>query len=262
MSEAYIVVADRFANFTTSSEHVVTETQLIERIVGEEFQTGNVRLLLEHGVDYSNVRRAIDRVDADDRYDIVLGGSDPVAPRRLAHKANPSNILIGYPRRVDDHRFELDVVFNPDSEFFADHMTGMHIQGMAIMEAARQSFLAVTEEFHLRASGRKYYFVIQSFNTTFVSFLFPLEAKLDYEIRSHASKADRHAFDVAIKIRQGGAVCAEFAITFTAFPEERIAEKEGEKAREAVTGRLADLVIESGIPYGLAAGGEPRLATS
>ena len=103
MSETYIVVADRFANFSASSESVVTETQAIERIIGDEFPSDDIRLLIEHGVDYSNVRRAIDRMDAEDRYEIVLGGSDTVAPQRLAHKANPSNILIGFPRRVTEH---------------------------------------------------------------------------------------------------------------------------------------------------------------
>ncbi|MFQ9621346.1 MAG: hypothetical protein ACLR17_00915 [Enterobacteriaceae bacterium] len=51
---------------------------------------------------------------------------------------------------------------------------------MLLVEASRQAFIAVTEEFIYKQEAGRYY-VINSMATTFSSFLFPLPALVHFE---------------------------------------------------------------------------------
>ena len=105
-------------------------------------------------------------------------------------------------------------------------MTGMHIQGMALMEAARQAFLAVTEAYFLNGDDRDYYFVIKRMDVAYTNFVFPFDATLRYDITRISQKNDRHGFDADIAILQAGETCTTVQVSFTAFEATTIAERE------------------------------------
>ncbi|OWK25029.1 hypothetical protein AJ87_14840 [Rhizobium yanglingense] len=212
----------------------------MDKIITQVLPDHTVNLIIEQGVDLSNIAAALKQKDpAGSLFSVVQTRRSPRAVKRLAHKNNSENILVSYPLQIDEDRFSLEMLLDQSCEFFLDHMTGCHIQGMALVEAARQSFLAVTQEFYLRDTTEPYYFVIKSINSRFLSFAFPLRTAIDYRVLSYRPKEGRHAFDIAIQILQADEICAEFDISFTAFLAAAIAEREAEKAGQAVIRALS-----------------------
>lgn len=238
-----IIIGDIFNVPVSEQNTVLNESDAIEKIVSLEPLQEDVELIIEQGVDMLALTRAIqfrDRNFSSDtpKYNLRPRDTMPRAVRRLAHKAKTENICISYPRQVSDGEFEIDLLFSAQNEFFLDHMTGFHIQGMALSEAARQAFLAVTEEFYLRQSSEDFYFVIRHQNISFDNFVFPFGAKIKYLVKDHQVKSGRQTFIVEMEISQGGLVCSRVDVAFSAFNAQKIAEREETLIKE----RIQDIV--------------------
>lgn len=153
------------------------------------------------------------------------------ASRLQTHKHRIQNAIISHPIRVDEHNFKALLLLER-SELMTDHQTGQHIQGMILIEAARQLFLAVTEEYFIgQAVHDRYYFVINNLDVKFKGFVFPVDAALRYEIVSKdIQNPARMRFDTVVSVVQGGACVTEVAFGFTAFYASKIEEKEKQQA--------------------------------
>ncbi len=158
------------------------------------------------------------------------------ASSRETHKRNHKNIMVSLARAINDSLFEADLHLDDRSELLDDHITGCHLQGMVLMEAARQLFLTVTEQFFLDAySGRSYYFVIHEMNTTFHRFAFPLKVNMIYEIiEKNVSNPEKLSFFVLIRFMQIDNCVAEVKVKFTASDNDRITSKERSLARNVL----------------------------
>ncbi|WP_233420966.1 AfsA-related hotdog domain-containing protein [Xenorhabdus nematophila] len=66
---------------------------------------------------------------------------------KYSHKRIPHNTIIGSTRKENENSFSLPLLIDERCELMSDHQTGQHIQGMILIEACRQTFIAVTEEF-------------------------------------------------------------------------------------------------------------------
>jgi acyl-CoA thioesterase FadM len=226
-----IVVADIFSNFAQEHESVITYSELLRLLATQPPEAG-LSLIpgqgMEVGLLYA-LQRQFEvlslRVLEPTRY-------LPRAGNRQAHKQRPQNIVVSLARQLDRSNYEMDIHFDGSNEFFQDHMTGQHIQGMAIVEAMRQSFLSVTEQYHLNTSIHAYYFVIHDMSVRFERFLFPVDARLCYQIIKESIKDGRYGATVDIKVEQAGDACATGSVCFTAFDaafiegRERVAAKE------------------------------------
>jgi len=164
----------------------------------------------------------------------ALMGRSVRASRLLTHKHYIQNSIISHPARVDENCFEAALLLDDRCELMADHQTGQHIQGMILIEAARQIFLAVTEEYFIGPEVHdRYYFVINSVEVKFTAFVFPLGATLRYEILSKdTANPARMRFESMVSIFQGNACATQIAFGFTAFHASKIEEKEQERARD------------------------------
>lgn len=159
------------------------------------------------------------------------------AGRRHTHKWRTENSLISIPRRVHEDLFEMDLMIDDRSEQMSDHQTGQHIQGMVLIEGARQSFLAVTEHFYLDPEGEfSYYFVINNLSVNYSRFLFPVEALIRYEIleKEISAPLERLYFRVQISFIQAGKRATEVEVAFTAYREEKISANEQRQAAAAL----------------------------
>lgn len=226
-----IVIGDVFNVPQSDKKFLMNENDAVEAILSLHPLNQDVELVVEQGVDIMALTRAVEyratMISPDSpTYHLRPRQCMPRAVRRLAHKAKSENICVSFPRRMSDSEFEIDLHFSGQNEFFLDHMTGFHIQGMALSEAARQAFLAVTEEFYLRGKEEKYYFVIKHQNISYENFVFPFAAKLNYRIREHSEKAGRHSFVVDIDLLQANEVCCRVDVAFTVFKAEKISARE------------------------------------
>lgn len=156
------------------------------------------------------------------------------------HKKKTQNILIGKTDKINDHLYSLPMLIDENSELMNDHQTGQHIQGMVLVEAFRQTFIAVTEEFFplFTETGKEQmslYYVINTMDTNFLNFVFPLPISIIYEIEDKKIVQNkRMKFTVNIKAFQNKKICVEMKVIFSAYPQNQIANKEQSLAATAI----------------------------
>lgn len=237
VANRYFVVGDTFAGTAKNLPDTLTETEALDIIHNATRFDHDIYFYAQQGVDLRSLSAAVKShnegfADAAGQIHLVSASSAPRATRRLAHKNRAENIVISAPRRLSETGFEMDLFFSSQNEFFLDHMTGMHIQGIVLIEAARQAFLAVTEAFFLKGDPNDYYFVIKNMDASYQNFVFPFDAKLTYDITRASQKDNRHSFDAEIAIIQTGNVCTTVKVGFTAFESATINAKEKSVAAE------------------------------
>jgi hypothetical protein len=256
MSErVMLVVGDKFAQFAVGKD-VITLSQLCGLLglpAGMMPSTQRVVLMPGQGLGDDDIEMVLTQAGRSahaDRFDLTVWRQ---APKRAhgdrSHKRDARNTLISEPRRLEEDVFELDLLVDEDCELMSDHQTGQHLQGMLLLEAARQSFLAVTEAFFLPQDGTKFYFVINEMSVTYNAFAFPLDARIRYLIREmDIASPHRQRFVADIVVVQCGVTAASFRTSFTVFEDGRIASKEGVLAQEAFNSHMASLRQEQSAP--------------
>ncbi len=93
------------------------------------------------------------------------------------HKHDSSNVMISPPVNLGSNCFISSLYLQDNCAELSDHSTGQHIQGMVLIEAARQMVLSVCENYLLNEEQKyKSAFVIKNMNINFKNFMFPLNA--------------------------------------------------------------------------------------
>ncbi|MGP4110481.1 AfsA-related hotdog domain-containing protein [Streptomyces sp. 4N509B] len=239
------VVADRFAGFA-QLEKVLTVSGLAARINGGFYDEGFDDVLLHEGqgvgaFERAHLQAAIDRRKLTDRMRFTDEAMVPVG-RDVVHKHSADNVVLAGLRRVRDHEFAADLRVHGDNELLLDHQTGEHVQGMVLVEAARQFFLGVFEVgYRDRWPLDSFYIVWNSVRLTFQSFLFPIPAEVRGVVREiSVDRPDRQLeFELEIRILQNGKLVTSGEVGFSGFPLSKIATIERRKAERALTGMLA-----------------------
>lgn len=171
----------------------------------------------------------------------------PLAPRNLVHKSRLENILVTIPERRSERAFVLDLVYDQRAEVGSDHQSGQHVPGMILGEVARQSCLAVTEQFFLGDDLPAPYFMIESIVTQFERFTFPFPAEIHYTILEADLRPGRLRFVAQIDTVQLGQRASRVHVEFSARDRARLKTRENELAAEALDRCLQDhLCVLSG----------------
>jgi A-factor biosynthesis hotdog domain len=232
-----VVVGDRFFNFT-ETENVISATTA-ERMIGDTKTPGNVRLHLGQGVSLGRVERLISIAKQHQKAWMLAFSHIKKAGSKLVHKHNPRNSLLGIPERINQNLYSVDVYLNDECAEMSDHLTGQHIQGMVLVEAARQAFLAITEVFYLKDNAPSSYFVINKMDTEYKRFVFPVAIRISYEVVEHVpGKNGSHRFKVMMSLMQNDQVCCIVKVEFSTYDAAFIKTKEKTLAHEAVTQEL------------------------
>ncbi len=241
---ALCVVGDRFAGFAVH-ERVQTLSAFLGALRAGAYDDvpGPVTLRGGQGIgeyEWEYIRGVLRRRGLEER--ILLQEHPPrLAKRAEAHKHREENVLIADLGRHDDQIFHAALRLHQNNELLLDHQTGQHTQGMVVVEAARQMFLAVTERYYThRWPERHYYFVVNSLATTFENFLFPVDARIRYLIQSaELSDPARLEFTARVDIEQGGRRAARSEVAFTAFDTAVLKGVEHRRAERALDHMLA-----------------------
>jgi hypothetical protein len=231
-SRSFFVVGETFHEFAKGKD-VLTVNQLkaLMRLPGRLLDMHNV-LMLGQGAQTDEVLDILNAWEANPEAGRRFEVSDlrrvmDRAPTEASHKHVPHNTLISAPVQTSADSFELELLLDERCELMGDHQTGQHVQGMLLVEAFRQSFLAVTDTFFPFGEG-KTYFVINTMHVEFQNFVFPLAAHIDYRIVSADVTGRRARYKTTMGLMQNGAQCASATMDFTVYPAEVIARKEAE----------------------------------
>ena len=231
-----VVVGDQFHQFA-NGKNAITQSQFLAlSSLPDCYFRSKMRLTLGQGVRHDEVSKIIEtnglaqKVDFTDLHRIGLR-----APGTHSHKRQIHNTVIAKPERIGEDLYSCALLIDERCELMGDHQTGQHIQGMILIEAFRQSFLAVSEEFYPLEGTNKTYFVINSMETSFSNFVFPLPAEVRINVIECDAKPYRVRLRMEMTVVQCGVPCADCKALFTVYPESVIAEKEKQLADEALS---------------------------
>ncbi|MFG1599005.1 AfsA-related hotdog domain-containing protein [Klebsiella quasipneumoniae] len=155
--------------------------------------------------------------------------------QRLVHKRKKANILITSPEQRDEDSYCARLILQDASELLCDHQTGQHIQGMVLIEAARQTIIATSEKFLLAEAGvamAEKYFTLSSLQVAFSCFVFPLPVTIVLNV-CHAKVQPMAALPANARgVDQTGTRKAEVGFSFSVYDLNYITRKECEQAAQ------------------------------
>lgn len=156
--------------------------------------------------------------------------------KKDVHKHEQKNVMITIPRRLGKNFYESFFLFDDDCAEMSDHLTGSHIQGVIVAEAARQMTLAVSERY-LLPDNKKYKmsFVTNKTESEYKNYLFPLEIRMEMVLQSLRRGFDDNFMAKAeILFFQNKIQCAKIIFNFSSINKEYISEKETNMARQTI----------------------------
>ncbi|QUG77483.1 hypothetical protein GKQ23_21885 [Erwinia sp. E602] len=237
------IVGDKFSEFSNEKDVLTISqlellTQIPAKIIDNEHE-----FIVGQGVRDDYARKVLNNHKRNQIHNnkLDLASLDKLASTSKnahTHKKLKHNVLIGSAEKVGDTLYTLPLLIDERCELMADHQTGQHIQGMLLVEACRQTFIAVTEEFFFNGDNNKYY-VINGMAVDFSNFLFPLPAQIHYDIVDQDVRQRRARFKAQIRVTQQQTLCATMEVSFTVYPSEVISNKEHELAIQAAFSALA-----------------------
>lgn len=150
--EKLIVVGEKFTDFARRHENVLTVNEF-ERFVWSGELAGVDKIVIGQGVQLDDISRTICiiRQHYPDKIRQIVNLQDLYYQnnrdhQRLVHKRKKANILITSPEKRDEDNYCARLILQDASELLCDHQTGQHIQGMVLIEAARQTIIATSEK--------------------------------------------------------------------------------------------------------------------
>lgn len=105
----------------------------------------------------------------------------PQICNKVTHKHSIKNTMISVPEQINDKLYQSHLFLDEECAEMSDHTTGCHIQGMVLIEAARQMVNAVTEKYLINQEHHNSYFVLNELNTTFKHYIFPIDVEILYK---------------------------------------------------------------------------------
>lgn len=106
--------------------------------------------------------------------------TNPQICNKTVHKLKLKNTMISLPEKIDDDNYRSALFIDDECAEMSDHMTGCHIQGMVLIEAARQMINAVSDQFYIKDGIN--FFILNDLNAKFHHYIFPLDVELNYNI--------------------------------------------------------------------------------
>jgi hypothetical protein len=241
LEKTFLVVSDKFHHFATRKD-VITKSQLCSLLFSENvIFTGSNKIHLIPGQGFSEkaLNEIIESMHASKnaRYlDFSMWHNAPKrASKQLTHKHNLENILISTPERQSDKVFVMDMLIDEECEMMRDHQTGLHIQGMILVEAARQASMSVIEKFLINHIDEKLYFVFNNLTVNYNKFAFPLPSSLKVSIQKRdETKEKRRHYVMNVDVIQCGNVSASLSLDGTMMSDKVVLNMESRFANQSL----------------------------
>lgn len=193
-------------------------------VPGQGLSDAGVRNLLELAAQSPNLAQ----------FDFSLWQSLPErASASLTHKHRVENILISAPVRKNRDCFSMQLLIDERCELMRDHQTGQHLQGMILIEAARQGMLAIVEQYFLPENDIDYSFVLNDMSVRYNNFAFPMAATIEAKILGcETDNPRRLMFNTEAIVQQCGVDVSSLTFAFSAMDKARIHKREQMMAKK------------------------------
>lgn len=198
-----------------------------------------VQVILGQGLDEEAVTTATDAIAARGLGGRLLPdpGDLPVPVATGAvHKHDARNVLLADFRFDGAQTFEASLRLHNDNELILDHQSGAHLQGIVLIEAARQLLLAVCELEYLRSwPDQRFAFLLSQVDVRFDRPVFPLPLRIRATARrAEAENVNRMWFELEAVFTQGDREAAVTTAATAVRPWERFQPTELRTAQTAI----------------------------
>lgn len=176
------IVGDGFSGFA-QQDRVCTFSQIIQIIATSLFDLKKMTFVIGQGLSEEE-RRLLKAYSKEGKLGSIVNGYQRLASDKLTHKKKYENIMITDPLVVEPGKVYRSYLCTDDAcAEMSDHITGQHIQGMVLTEAARQMMLAVAEKYILKREEQGCsYCILNSVNSTYHQFAFPVDTTIEHKI--------------------------------------------------------------------------------
>lgn len=235
-----VVVANQFQEFSRHS-NVLSHEALLDMLMHRNDSLRGTRVIAGQGLDARELRHvhqlAIAQGYREEFAHWHAWAAAAPASRDLSHKRRPENVLISTPQACADGGYCARLVLHPHNELMLDHLTGQHVQGMVLLEACRQMFLAVTERFHLDGfEPAQRYFVLNEMSVRYTAFTFPLPAEIRYRLlKKEHPRPDRVDVSAEMDVWQADKAVTCVGVDFSVMDGNRLSAREASLASQALT---------------------------
>lgn len=215
-TQQQIVVGNRFKHFAAHSE-VTTITDMLGMLRQEPNSLHQVSYTLGQGLS-SAERRLLLRLEKMQRIGKLEHANITAAPKHMTHKHHAKNSMVSVPKQItqkdDVQYYKLNLLIDDACAEMHDHVTGQHVQGMVLVEAARQAMLAVSEQYYLTEEQQgTTYCVLNNIRTQFKRFAFPVHTEIHlYVDKKSIAKNGRVSLDTRIIFMQQQQEISEICI--------------------------------------------------
>ncbi|WP_068089148.1 AfsA-related hotdog domain-containing protein [Polycladidibacter stylochi] len=238
-----VIVGDRFKNFADVAGAITSKQAIRELTRGSDHQG----FMLGQGIHEQDAHVISVLAHALGLPCQTLEKDRHRAGRDVCHKHQVHNELISHPRKIEDGVFEADILIDDRNEIMSDHMTGCHLQGMLLIEAIRQMFIAVSETQYAHlgvpAGG---YVVFNRLDIAFEQFAFPIATTVKQQVHSVTQpRPDRAVFAATLEVYQDKRRVAKTLVDYTVFEKASLKPKEEKLAQKAVE----ELLAQNAVPY-------------
>jgi hypothetical protein len=254
LEKTLLIVSDKFHHFT-SRKDVITKAELYHLLTTENAifsGAKKIRLIPGQGFSKDDVNNLLNMSKIARNasfFDFRLWRRLPErASKKITHKHKEENILISSPKRLSKDEFLSDILIDEECEMMNDHQTGLHVQGMILLEASRQAYLAIFEKYFYSDCTEKKYFILNSLNVNYNRFAFPLPATLSVTIKKiNMSNPKKQYAIMDMQIIQCGDVSASFSLEMTMMASKRIESMESKLADHSLNEHINHLLYSQEI---------------
>jgi len=190
MEKMIIVVGDDFEQFADNNS-VVT---LKDFKRSTDIDTDNVSVVPGLGLSSSEFRKISN-----------TSAIEVLQPAANTHKSELDNVMVTQPAKTSSHGYEVGFILNNARDRLLDHITGMHVSGMVLIEAARQASIACTEiEFKLTGPDSNSSFMWTGMSANFTKFAFPVPTRIQLVLKTLSTEsANRKSLESHVSFFQG-----------------------------------------------------------
>ncbi|MEO6677694.1 MAG: AfsA-related hotdog domain-containing protein [Pseudomonas sp.] len=235
----YIVVGDRIKSQCSDTIFisVTAAAEMVTRLDNEE------KLILHVGQgitdDQLNTLYGFKAAESQTLH-ILPEHRHPRASSTATHKLKSHNIAISAPGENGNGTYSASLMIDDANAELSDHLTGQHVSGMMVIEAARQMTIAVAEAYYVTPSAKgKVNFVTNKMDVTYTDFLLPIHTEiLCVPIELRRSGASNFRFSCRLEFKQQGQCLASLGFELSVIDSRYFQLKEAQLLHQFVK-RLA-----------------------
>ncbi|MFQ5455722.1 MAG: AfsA-related hotdog domain-containing protein [Nitrospirota bacterium] len=211
----YYIVGDKFINLC-EYDGIVSFSQImnginnnpnstIKYVAGQGLSDIHIHTLTSHGLKLIKKKSA--RID-----------------NHLVHKRREENVLITTPTKENETQYHASLIINEQCAEMSDHVTGKHIQGNILFEAARQMFMACFQLYIMGDDKQgKLSYALDDIQVRFSTFLFPFDVDIHLTVvEGEWNHKEVWKGKADIKFLQLGKVGCDVICKATGYPSKRL----------------------------------------